>query len=255
MTADAWGVIATLLIATVGGVWTFWKWRADVKTNRQRMDGLYVNPLMFAAQDLQSRLYNLLDYEGLGPLRAKKRRYEVETLYLIARYFAFEVQMLRFTNLDVGLIGHTEAVREVFADNADTDRDRADPWCIFRTTQNALGQSIIEWRQGEVGFADTKSLVEFEQLVNEGLSERLGLKEALESLRNATTIKDLQPRSRRRLADVQSALVDVLDHLEARVSAQTGETFSLFPKGPRAHSEYRSPNKLSPAAPPTSPRR
>jgi hypothetical protein len=99
-----------------------------------------VNPLLFAAEEVLSRLYNILDLRLLGPLRATTslERYPVETLYLVAHYFAHEVQMLRFTALaaDPEVIGQTQKVRDALAIASSVED--VDPWCLFRTMQAEL---------------------------------------------------------------------------------------------------------------------
>ena len=254
MDADLLGIAVTLAIAVVGGGWTLWKWhsdrRDDRRQERQRLDSLYVNPLLFAAEEVQSRLYNILDRGGLGPLRAtaSRERYPVETLYLIARYFAYEVQMLRFTALaaDPAVISCTPRVRDVLA-TASSVED-VDPWCLFRTVQTALGQSVIEWRQGEVGFADTVSLVAFEDSLTRGLASRLGLEDALSALGDAESPDALPKRSLRRLADLQSELVLLLEVIEERSTTDAAHPFTVAPGLKRLQSQYRT-QAVEPAVP------
>jgi len=71
----------------------------DRLTERHRLAALYVNPFLFACEDLQSRLYNILCGGGLGVLRQQYRngRHAVELIYLIARYFAYEELLIRYS--------------------------------------------------------------------------------------------------------------------------------------------------------------
>jgi hypothetical protein len=231
MNSDWAAVLITIATALGGAVWAIWKWgreqRAERAQERQRLDSLYVNPLLFAAQDLQSRLFNLLDRGGLGPLRERDPNggYAIETVHLLARYLAWEQLSLRFTNLgsDASMVRLTQGIREILA----TDKGGVDPWCLFRPAQAALGQAVIVWRQGEVGFADTMPLTDFQRLMATELSESLRLDDAVQSLLRTSTIRDLDPRSLQRLADVQSALVDLLEHVESTVRTKSKQRFSV----------------------------
>lgn len=233
MNADWVGVLITL-VATVGAAgWAVWTWasqrKADRLQERQRVDSLYVNPMLFAAQDLQSRLFNLLDRGGLGPLRKRDPAggYAVELVYLLARYLAWEQLILRFTNFasDATVVRSTQKIREVLA----SDQNGVDPWCLFRPTQTALGQAVTVWRQGDVGFADSLPLMEFERQMEAGLAAALHLDDAVLSLRKASNIRDLDLRSRQRLAEVQSALVDLLEHVERALTTDEATPFSVAP--------------------------
>jgi len=86
------------------------------------------------------------------------------------------------------------------------------------------------WRQGEVGFADSLPLMEFEQQMEAGLAAALHLDDAVRSLRTASNIGDLALRSRQRLAEVQSALVDLLEHVERALTTDEATPFSVAPE-------------------------
>jgi hypothetical protein len=95
-------LLVTLATGLLGAGWAVWKWGRDRSrerlAERARLASRYVTPFLFACEDLQSRLYNLLCRSGLGPLRKRKNyRYAEETLYLVAQYFAYEPFILRYT--------------------------------------------------------------------------------------------------------------------------------------------------------------
>ena len=90
------------LIPVSMGLWAFWTWSQDREQERQkeraRLAALYVNPFLSACEDLQSRIYHILE---LGGLRALRQRYSdgayaAETLYLIVRYFGWETVVHRY---------------------------------------------------------------------------------------------------------------------------------------------------------------
>jgi hypothetical protein len=119
----------------------------------------YREPLILAAYDLQSRLYNILRQDFLGKYyatdREGSRQYAVDhTLYLIGQYFAWteilrrEVQFLRFqeeaSTRRVSMLLHD--VRETFA----SDRaELGEPFMIWRGEQNAIGERMIVVEDGE----------------------------------------------------------------------------------------------------------
>jgi hypothetical protein len=256
-------LIGAQVTALAGAMWAVIKWREERREDRRveqnRLAALYVNPFLFASEDLQSRLYNILCGEGLVPLRARPDYpYAEETLYLVAQYFAYEALILRYTqygtNSDV--LRLIQQIRSDFT-SAGTEDD-VDPWCIFRPRQRALGQVMLTSREDEQGTVmDTISLLEFRELLKRDV-ELLYVGDAISSLQEAKKADDLPPRTRSRLADVQSDLVDLLEHLEAELKKLTGaESLSLFHgKGGAARRSkardcdaFRSTGKSNPALP------
>jgi hypothetical protein len=57
------------LVSVVTGIWAIWTWAAnagrDRKKEHARVTALYVQPLLSASEDLQSRIYRILEPEGL----------------------------------------------------------------------------------------------------------------------------------------------------------------------------------------------
>lgn len=244
MSADWAGLAVTVLATLSAAIWTVLKWSSERREERaqehRRADSLYLNPMLFAAEDLQNRLYILLDQEGLTPLRSRDPdgRFAGETLHMFARYFAWEQLVLRFTYVATSptVVRRIQTIRRILA----SAKGGVDPWCVFRPTQTALGQAVVVWRQGESGFADTLPYQEFDLLISTGLTRSLGLECALQSLREASDITDLQPRSVRRLADVQSELVSLLEDIEGMLTTDPSSRFTLAIGKPRRRSERRS---------------
>ena len=90
-----------------------------------------------------------------------------------------------------------------------------------------MGQEVTCWRQGEVGFADTITFLEFSKLWASGLGRDLGLESAVQKLQQVQEITDLPERTVARLADLQANLVDLLLELEHKTSHSIGMTFSV----------------------------
>lgn len=228
MSADWAGVLATVVIAVGGGLFALYRWlnqrEREQKRERQRLNVIYVMPTLFAAEDLQSRLYNLLRRSGLTPLREHdpSGRYAVETVYLLARYLAWEQLLLRFTYLatDPTVVRLTARVRADLA----TDSFGDDPWMIFRPTQLALGQAAIAPEDGG-GAANTISFLKFSSMWNDNqapLGAELGLDRAVEQLLNTADMKSLPAATLERLSALQTNLVALLIELESRMSDGRG---------------------------------
>ncbi len=126
----------------------------------------YREPLVLAAYDLQSRLFNILRQNFLGKYYVRDdggtRNYARDhTLYLIGQYLAWteimrrEIQFLRFEEVaatrEVSLLQHR--IRDVFA----SDKDELErPLMIWRGEQSAIGERMTTLEDGErlcVGYA------------------------------------------------------------------------------------------------------
>jgi hypothetical protein len=240
-------LVATVLTAFGAAGWAIVKWTDQREKDRQneenRLAALYLNPFLSACDALQSRLYNILCRAGLSALRrpadrevAFRRkvhpeskdaertdsewadyRHAEETLFLIAEYFAYERFILRYTpyGTDPQVLDLIWKVRDAFA----SDKGGADAWCIFRPRQNALGRLVVASREGEHGAeVDTISLLKFKKvLVDEGAAKSLYLEQALFEMNKAKFVSSLDGRTRLRLAQVQSHLIDLLEYLEGKL--------------------------------------
>jgi hypothetical protein len=215
------------LIAIIPAVWAFWTWADEHKKERIRMRerivALYVNPFLSACEDLQSRIYNLLQLNGLRMLRKRypDGSYADETLYLIVRYFGWAAAMHRYGThtQDPEVIRLTEAIHNAFA----TPKYPVGAFTFFRPEQKALGKLVMHRFEGQFGVElDTIPYYAFQkQLLSPPLSDSEAVKQTLEALRKATHANNLA--GRQRLAEAQGYLVDLLTYLEAK------EGFTLFP--------------------------
>jgi hypothetical protein len=216
------------LIPLAMGLWAIWTWAQEHERERvmerSRLAALYVNPFLSACEDLQSRIYHILEHEGLRTLRKRypDGAYAEEVLYLIARYFGWAVVLSRYSPYarDPVVTRLGEAVRDAFAT---TDREfGVGPFNFFHPEQKALGKLVMSRMEGQHGIEfDTISSYEFkERLASPGLAASPSVQESLEALRNAQDAAHLP--GRRRLEEAQHHLVDLLQYLEA------GEGYSLF---------------------------
>jgi hypothetical protein len=225
-----WGSVAwvtlftSLATALVAAGWAIWKWSSereqDRRVERERLASLYLTPFAFACEDLQSRLYNIVCAGGLSLQESDvtEERFARETLYLLARYFALEQLLLRYTpwGIDATVLRGVQLIRDDFA-SAGSNED-VDAWCFFRPRQRALGQLVLAPRSGdEAGSTEVVSQLEFEQSLKDKAAS-LNPNTAVKSLNAARTAEELPDTTRRRFVDAQSHLVDLLEHLEAELT-------------------------------------
>lgn len=113
----------------------------------------YREPLVAAAYDLQSRLYNILQKRFLEKYYVsgndKQRDYAVKnTLYLVGQYFAWtEILRRRIQFLDFGQVAETrevawllEAIQELYASDSE---QLGKPFMVWRGEQRAIGEQMI----------------------------------------------------------------------------------------------------------------
>jgi hypothetical protein len=158
-----------------------------------------------------------------------------ETLYLFAQYFAYEPFVLRYTTYgtDPYVLRRIQQIREDVA----TDKGGMDPWCLFRPQQRALGQLALGPRQGDEGTElDAVSFLDFQKNLHAGAAASLGIdvEALLHSLEDAEGVTSTS-RTRCRLAEVQTHLVELLGYLEEEMRRLAErESFSLFFDGSRS---------------------
>jgi hypothetical protein len=210
------------LIPVTMGLWAVWTWSQEQKqdrlTERARLAALYVNPFMSACEDLQSRIYSILELDGLRTLRKRypDGAYAEETLYLIVRYFGWAAALSRYSpySQDAVVIRLAEAVRDAFATTG--AGFGVGPFNFFHPEQKALGKMVMSLMQGQHGIElDTISSYKFrERLARPAFSNSQSVQQSLEALRNAEDADSLPGRNR--LEKAQHHLVDLLQYLEAR---------------------------------------
>jgi hypothetical protein len=218
------------LIPVTMGLWAVWTWSQEREqerlTERARLAALYVNPFMSACEDLQSRIYSILDLGGLRTLRKRypDGAYAEEILYLIVRYFGWAAALYRYSpySQSPDVIRLVEAVRDAFATT-----DAGFPvgaFNFFHPEQKALGKMVMSRMQGQHGIElETISSYTFrKRLASPALSNSQSVQQSLEALHNASDDAEDLP-GRTRLEKAQHHLVDLLHYLEAR------EGYRLFP--------------------------
>jgi hypothetical protein len=216
------------LIPVATAAWAVWTWAHDHEKERQRertrMAALYVSPFLSACEELQSRIYKILELDGLGVLRQRypDGAYAEETLYLLVRFFGWSAAVNRYGpyTQDPRVISLVTSIRRAFSTSS--ARRPVGPFNFFITEQKALGKIVMHSVEGEYGSGlDTISFYDFKDLLaSSPLSTSEAVQQTLEVLRSAEGAQDIDGRER--LADAQNYLVDLLSYLEAN------EGYSLF---------------------------
>jgi hypothetical protein len=233
------------LVPLTMGLWAVWTWSQQQEQERlsarARLAALYVNPFLSACEDLQSRIYHILELGGLRTLRTRypDRSYAEECLYLIVRYFGWAAALSRYSPYaqDAVVIRLVEAVRDAFANTGPGLPVGA--FNFFHPEQKALGKMVMSRMPGEHGVElDTISSYEFrDRLASPALSESQAVQETLEALRHAPDGASLP--GRHRLETAQHLLVDLLHYIEGR------EGYTLFIGERKKCSRRREPTAVT----------
>jgi hypothetical protein len=226
-----WRFPTAWLVPAATAAWAVWTWAHEQSLERERerarITALYVNPFLSACEDLQSRIYKIIELEGLAELRERypDGAYAEETLYLIVRFFGWLAAVGRYGpyTQDAVMIKHAAAIRRSFATSSSKDRE-VGPFNFFPAEQKALGKMVMHSLEGEYGHEmDTISYYEFRDVIQSPyrMPESSAVSQTLGALRAAKRAEDLEGRER--LAEAQNHLVDLLDYLESK------EGYSYFP--------------------------
>ena len=194
------------------------------KKERETQAALYFNPFLSACEDLQSRIYTILEMDGIRSLRIR---------YPDGKYARGD----RVSHCPVfRMAGHGVALWAVFAGPGDDPADRGGSkrfllpglshravHTFFRPEQKALGKLAMIRFEGQHGIEmDTISFYRFEEnLEVPPLSESHSVQQSLDALKNAKSVRSLHGKER--LAEAHCHLVDLLTYAEIKAG------FSLFP--------------------------
>ena len=216
------------VVPVIMGAWAVLTWAhnndQERRKERSRLSAQYVNPFMSACEDLQSRIYKILELGGLDSLRDRypDGSYAEETLYLLVRFFGWSTVVNRYGpyTQDPFVIEHVTAVRRTFSSTS--QGYPPGPFNFFLPEQKALGKIVMYTLEGEHGFEfDTISYYDFkERLKSAPLKDSQSVRQTLQTLREAKTARDIVGRER--LAEAQNQIVELLSYLEEK------EGYTLF---------------------------
>jgi hypothetical protein len=237
----SWAVIAAVATggaAVATGLWAGVTWLVqrleDRRAQRRRQAALYVHRFLFAAEDLQARLYDILKARR-GERRtdaSSPHPFAEDTAYLIAQYLGWERFIIRRgryagNRRTVRLI---RAIRDAFATDTLVPQMR-----LSRPEQDAIAALMLKRVQGQFGtefeaipFFEFVAAIQSAKVPDRSAAQprTLGhvasLRKAVETLR-AVTSSETVPGAQR-LARVQNRLVALLGYLEKkeRISLSDG---------------------------------
>jgi len=225
--------ILSVLSALVAAVWSVLTWSADQQKGRQlkrdQEAALYVNPLLLAIEELQSRLYSILEEDELAFYKKEyPDQYEfaspaaIEILYRLSQYFGWAHRNLRYGpyTKDPGVIGLIRKIAETFESRSNFSGD------AFRFSfdeRNSLGEAVVR-RVGEVTAVlpvfESIPLFQFEEELGNEQSKHAPLYQSkavcctLAAIDGADRAEALEGHER--LAVLQNLLVDLLACLEGK---------------------------------------
>lgn len=227
-TVEVAELVFKIMAGLAAAIWAFWIWRKERKKDREGLErerkrraALYLIPYLFACEELQSRIWNILDNCGLESLRGSKNvkkpdlSYVEETLYLIVQYFGWQHCVYRYYVYDARIMQLALRIRDTFA----TDKPEyggKGAFCFFRPKQRFLAQMIMQRSSGELGGElDVISFEDFKKKLNDsGFSDRPAMQKTCAALSKAAHVKNLDLKVRKRLATIQWDLVKLLEHIE-----------------------------------------
>lgn len=256
--------ILSVLSALAAAVWSVWTWSEEQERQRQlkrdQEAALYVNPFIIAIEELQSRLYSLLEEDDLACYKKEyPDQYEfaspaaIEILYRLSQYFGWAHRTFRYGpyTKDPALIELNRQIGEAFENR---DGFPGDAFLFSIDERVSLGEAVVK-RVGEVTAVlpvfESISLYHFEEELGNEQSKQAPLFQSkavgstLKAIDRAERAEALEGRER--LAVLQNLLVSLVDYLESR------ENFSVAIGGRR---RARLLGDKMPAFPgPTSPAR
>jgi hypothetical protein len=248
----------SLLSTLAAAVWSVWTWREDQekerKLQRDQESALFVNSFIQAMEEVQSRLYGILEGDDLAFYKKEyPDQYEfgtpfaIEILYRLSKYFGWGYYSYRYgpyTNDPVEIelvrkIGETLESRSQFSGDA------------FRFTYEervALGAAVVR-RTGEVigsiPVFESITLFQFQEEMSDNSSERTQLYQSRAVRRTLAAIDRADQAEAlegvERLAVLQNLLVDLISYLEDM------EGFSVSP-GKRQRARLRGTAAEAPSA-------
>ncbi|HIH5600544.1 TPA: hypothetical protein ACYSHJ_004869, partial [Serratia marcescens] len=221
--------IATSIIALFSGLLAVWAQFRISKSNRdfesfkllemKRLDsefrsGIYKEPLLNAAFDLQSRVYNILNmnffevYYLLGSERQK--HYAINnTVFLFSQYFAWaEAVRIDIQYIDLGSSEKTRELSLIQRYISSTlQTDRFNPvLMVFAGEQRAIGERMLKSIDGKVSCMGFGEYLSSEFDLHDPLIEMLTdeMKKVSSNVFEASE----------RLSALQHGLIDMLDFLD-----------------------------------------
>jgi hypothetical protein len=224
-------LVFSVLSALAAAVWSVWTWREEQQKERQikrdQESALFVNSFILAAEELQMRLYSMLEEDELAFYKKEYPEqyefgspYAIEILYRFSQYFGWAQSNNRYgpyTN-DPRVIELVRTIGETFENRSKFSGD------AFRFTIDervSLGGAVVR-RAGDVTALtptfESITLFQFQGEMSDKSSKHTPLYQS-RAVRRTLAAIDRADRPEalegfERLAVLQNLLVDLLTYLE-----------------------------------------
>jgi hypothetical protein len=221
----------SILSAATAAVWSVWTWREEQETGRKlkrdQESAIFVNSFIQALEELQSRLYGVLERDDLTLYKKEyPEQYElgspfaIEILYRLSKYFGWTYRSFRYGpyTKDAAVI---ELVRKLSETLEDRSQFKGDAFRFTYEERVALGEAVVR-RTGDVigsiPIFESITLFHFAEEISDEKSKRALLYRSRSVRRTLVAIdKADRPEALEgadRLAVLQNLLVDLLTYLE-----------------------------------------
>jgi len=224
-------LILSVLSALAAGIWSVWTWSEEQQKGRQlKRDeeaALFVNSFILATEELQLRLYRLLEEDDLAYFKKEyPDQYEygspaaLKVLFHLSQYFGWAFLIYRYGpyTKDPRVIEMTREIGKVW-------ESHTFPGDAFRFSideRSSLGQAVVR-RMGGITATlpvfESIPLFQFQEEISDKLSKHAALyqstavRSTLQAIDRADRAEGLEGRER--LAVLQNLLVDLVAYFES----------------------------------------
>jgi hypothetical protein len=224
-------LILSILSAVTAAVWSVWTWREEQETARQvkrdQESALFVNSFIQAMEELQARLYGILELDDLAFYKKEYPKGEepdfpiaLEILYRLSKFFGWTYRIFRYgpyTNDPVVI----EKVRKISETLESRTRFKGDAFRFSYEERVALGDAVVRRTGDMIGAIPVyESITVFhfwEEISNKSgkrflVFQSRAFRRTLDAIDRAGGVKDLEGAER--LAVLQNYVLDLLAYLE-----------------------------------------
>jgi hypothetical protein len=225
-------LIISILSAVTAAVWSVWTWREEQETAREikrdQESALFVNSFIQAMEELQARLYGILEKDDLAFFKKDYPKEQepdfpiaLEMLYRLSKFFGWTYRIFRYgpyTNDPVVI----EQVRKISETLESHTRFKGDAFRFTYEERVALGDAVVRRTGDMIGAIPVfESITVFhfwEDVCNKAgvrymVFQSRAFRRTLEAIDRAKRVDELEGVER--LAVLQNRLVDLLAYLES----------------------------------------
>lgn len=222
--------ILSVISAMAAAAWSVWLWQSEQQKTRElkrdEMSAQYVNTFIVVTQELQRKLFRILEEDELARYKLKYAQpvepaspMAIDLLYHLSGFFGWGLMTFRFGpyTRDSKMISMLAQTGEILESRS---RFPGDAFCFTLADRMELGQSVLR-RVGETSSGPTFVTIprfKFEQEIKDEQSEWAKLFRSdqvrctLAAIDRAVAGERLEGRER--LAAFQNLLVDLVSYLE-----------------------------------------